>query len=364
MKDWSFHFPVTIHGGPDACSHLHPYVQGMTVLLVTSAGMLSRGTADALMRSCPSVRWLVMTAVPNPDMYALDREASGFASKGVTAVAGMGGGSAMDSAKAMAAILAEKTGWSLADFLREQRGPLQKALPLFCIPTTAGTGAEVTPFGTMWDKNGLKKYSLASPLLYPKAVFLEPGLTSSLTRRETLYGGLDTISHALETLWGTRATPASLALARGSLLSALENLPAVLENGTLIGNRAGMQEASLLAGIALCQSRTSIAHVMSYPMTLHFGVPHGLACSFALPALIECMSGKNAWVGREDGPLAERARSLMHSLGMPDLVREYCRPDDAFLLLMESFQPGWTEYFIPGLRKEEFADVLRRSLWE
>ena len=364
MKSWSFHFPVTIHGGPEACRHLHSYVEGLTVLLVTSEGTIKRGVADRLMQSCPSARWLTMTTGPNPDMHALDRDAPGFLSKGVQAVVGLGGGSAMDSAKAMAAILVEKPSWSLTRFLKEQHEPLQKALSLFCVPTTAGTGAEVTPFGTMWDMSGLKKYSLASPLLYPKAVFLEPGLTRSLSKTETVYGGLDTLSHALETLWGTRATPASLALARGALLLALENLPKVLENGSLIDNRARMQEASLLAGMALCQSRTSVAHVMSYPLTLHFGIPHGLACSFALPALISLTSGKNAWAGQEDGPLAEKALSLMHRLGMPGLISQYCRPEDAFTLLQESFQPEWGAHFVPGVSKEEFADVLRRSLWE
>ena len=160
-------------------------------------------------------------------------------------------------------------------------------MPVTAIPTTSGTGAEVTPFATVWDSTTHKKHSLTGEHIYPTHALLDPELTLTLRRKETLYPALDTISHALESLWNKNRTPLSEAYATQALILANKALPIILEAPDNLEHRSRMQQASVLAGLAISQTRTAIAHSISYPLTSHFGVPHGLACSFTLPWLIK-----------------------------------------------------------------------------
>jgi len=175
------------------------------------------------------------------------------------------------------------------DMVLRQGRPHQwkSRIPVVAVPTTAGTGAEVTPFATVWDSENKKKYSVSGEMVYPAHALLDPKLTLSLPRNETLYTGLDTISHALESLWNKNRTPVSEALALKALTLANEALPAVLNQPGSLHFREIMQQAAMLAGLAISRTRTAIAHAISYPLTMRFGIPHGLACSFALPKIIE-----------------------------------------------------------------------------
>src|SRR5690606_27378339 len=204
------------------------------------------------------------------------------------ALIALGGGSTIDSAKALARLLTRPAGTSLADlFVAEPLpGRVQAALPLVAIPTTSGTGAEVTPFGTVWDYDAHQKRSVVGDDLYPRLALLDPALTLGLPKDVTISSGLDAISHALESTWNRNASPASLGLVTKSLQLSLPALPRAVEEPENLDARADMMQASALAGIAISQTRTALAHAISYPLTARFGLPHGIACSFTLPALL------------------------------------------------------------------------------
>src|SRR5690606_24454309 len=119
--------------------------------------------------------------------------------------------------------------------------------------------------------------------------------------------GLDAISHALESAWNRNANPASLGLVTKSLELSLSALPRAVREPESLEARADMMQASALAGLAISQTRTALAHAISYPLTARFGLPHGLACSFTLPALLRFNAA------RDDGRLEALARCLGHA---------------------------------------------------
>src|SRR5690606_30104611 len=149
----------------------------------------------------------------------------------------------------------------------------------------AGTGSEVTPFSTIWDGQGAKKYSVATPRLFPQKALLFPELTGTLPWDVTVCTGLDALSQCLESVWNRRATPLTSAIATDGIRKIFQALPELKQNLGHLPSRQLMMEASLFSGLCISQTRTAMAHAVSYPLTAHFGTPHGIACSFTLPDL-------------------------------------------------------------------------------
>ena len=158
------------------------------------------------------------------------------------------------------------------------------------MPTTAGTGSEVTSWATVWDTQSGKKYSLSRPNLYPKHALVDPTLMIGKPRQLTISTGLDALSHALESLWNVNANPISAhhaVVAAREILAVLPQLVNDLQNLEL---RSRMAAAALSAGLAFSNTRTAIAHSISYPVTLHHDVVHGIACSFTLPMVLRSVA--------------------------------------------------------------------------
>ena len=201
----------------------------------------------------------------------------------------MGGGSVLDTAKA-AAVLAGNPG----DFVKYLRGQLQieaPGIPLIAVPTTAGSGSEVTPYASITDSQNMRKISLTHDYLYPKYAVLDPSLTLSLTRRQTAISGMDGLSHAIEAYWSNRSTSVTNAYALVAANLMLNALPNAYRNSDDINARQTAMEGSMLAGLAISNARTTAVHAISYPMTVHFHVPHGLACAMLLPPMIRYNAG-------------------------------------------------------------------------
>jgi len=364
FEKWIHRQPVEIQAGPNASAGLENYIDGRKVLLVTTEGLIRRGAVERLLAALPVADWLTCPVPPNPELDYLDAAARLFREKEVGVVVAFGGGSAMDSAKAFAAALAGEVGWTLERHLNQKPGPppLTAALPIYCLPTTAGTGAEVTPFATIWDMKRRKKLSLDDQCLYPRAAFLEPEWTISLPESETRWGGLDAISHALESLWSRRASPVSLAWAREALALVLEALPQALVAPDNLTARASLQQSSLLAGLAISQNRTALAHAVSYPLTVHFGMPHGLACSFTLSALVDLVTENEAWIRPGDAALAARAVELLEGQNLAGWLSAYVTQKEVMDLWAEMFTPGRADNFRVQMTKTSLKSVLQKSV--
>ena len=161
--------------------------------------------------------------------------------------------------------------------------------PIYAIPTTAGTSSELTKWATIWDNATLTKHSLSDEKLYPKAAFYDANLALSLPRETTIFTALDALSHACESIWNKNANPISTHFALNAIKIILCDLSPLSENLRSLPLRTSLMQASIYAGLAFSNTQTALAHALSYPLTMKFGTPHGLACSFSLPLLFECL---------------------------------------------------------------------------
>ncbi len=293
---WRYRNPVDVTFGAGAFDGLGKALAGRAYCLVTYDDANGGGVFAALARRVEAMAGAPAASVrnigPNPDFIGLTESCQLYASaaRPVEAIVALGGGSVMDAAKVLAA--------ANGDFARVQRyletgqGAEQLAhTPIVAVPTTAGTGSEVTSWATVWDTVKMKKYSLARDSLYPEAALVDPLLTTGLPRGITISTGLDALSHALESIWNVNANPVSAALAETAAREVMEALPALANDLGNEGLRTRLARASLFAGLAFSNTKTALAHALSYHLTLHFGVPHGIACSFSLPMVMRSVMG-------------------------------------------------------------------------
>jgi len=201
-----------------------------------------------------------------------------------TTVLAIGGGSTLDLAKVLRYRMANSTEAAAAWRANTLPAGVHRH-PLTLVPTTAGTGSEVTRWATLWDTAVLQpgKLSWAPPDGYAEDAYVDAALTLSCPLRQTRDSGLDTLAHALEALWNRNATPVSDALALEAARTVLETLPALLKQQDNLDARTAMARASLLAGLAMSQTQTALAHALSYDLTLQENMPHGEACAVWLP---------------------------------------------------------------------------------
>lgn len=358
MTHWSHYNPVTIHAGPRAFGKLGDLASAGQWLLVTTAGFTRRGVTDRVRALVSTDRLSVFDEVtPNPDLDHLDSVAASFRTTALDGIIALGGGSAIDAAKVLAVILKSDIDAPLNHILRGNKAQAwTDKLPLIAVPTTAGTGAEVTPFATVWDHTANKKYSVTGDRTFPDYAILDPQLTLSLPEDETLYTALDTISHALESLWNKNRTVISETYALRALVLANEALPALLTAPEDLGQRERMQQASMLAGLAICTTRTAIAHAISYPMTLHYGVPHGLACSFTLPEILD--SYLNSVTGEEERRVLEATRRVLGELNLRERIQSFTSLAEAVTHIDEMFQPDRAQNFSLVADKRIVAELV------
>jgi alcohol dehydrogenase len=305
-----------IYFGTDASEQIARAVGGRRTLVISTPGTESRGVLTDLIRGLKSQIVRTFTAVDsNYSMAGIDSDSIELQTDKYECILAIGGGSVIDAAKCFSFLLhPDVADFSLHKHLIDGTSlPDYSPIPIIAVPTTAGSGSEVTPFATVWDLSNKRKYSVASNLLQPESAIVDPSLCSTLPLRTTITSGLDAISHAFESIWNRNASPKSTELATRSLSLAIEALPALAKSTENQQSRTAMSEASLLAGMAISETRTALAHSMSYPMTATLGVDHGLACSFTLPAILRF----NAEV--DDGRLSNLARALEKS-GIEDLA--------------------------------------------
>ncbi len=363
LPSWQHHNPVQIIAGPGVLNELPLPSPPGEVLLVTSPGFTRRGVTARIQDLLKEAIITVYDQVaPNPDLDDLDAAANSLRGRAYTTIIALGGGSVLDSAKALRAAFTSSHPAPLANGLRDNPGQQwPMGCPLIAIPTTSGTGSEVTPFATVWDRARNRKHSLAGPSIYADFAVLDPECTLTLPESETLYSGLDAISHAMESLWNRHRTPISSLWAAEALRLAINALPRLLEQPDDLQQRARMQEAALLAGLAISQTRTAIAHAISYPLTLHFDIPHGLACSFTLCSIYQHCTAANIPL---DVPptLLQDACDRLTALNPAQRVMNYATAEQIQALTAEMMDPGRADNFVLPVDEELIQSVLDTAL--
>jgi phosphonate metabolism-associated iron-containing alcohol dehydrogenase len=220
----------------------------------------------------------------------------------------------------------------LAAALRGQGAwPDLELAPLWMVPTTAGTGSEVTRWATVWDTDAApaQKRSFDEPFGFAERAFVDPLLTHSCPAAVTRDTGLDALSHALEAIWNRHANPFSDVLAVSAAQKVLKWLPVVLRDTRHPQAREALSLASLQAGLAFAQTRTALAHALSYAVTLEQGVPHGLACALWLPAAWRLAQGRDPRVDALLGQIFDAAAAPTSGLTGVERLQAWLSSVDA-----------------------------------
>ncbi|MDH0868165.1 iron-containing alcohol dehydrogenase PsrA [Mitsuaria sp. GD03876] len=301
MNVWKFHNPVDVRAGIGALERLPELVGAREALLIAFPEAEPLGLVGRVRQMLGERLVAVETAIqPNPDVRWLAPlyERLWRDHAGARCVIALGGGSSIDCAKAM--VTATPSGRFdelLAHLIDPKAAPLPVDGPhraLIAIPTTAGTGSEVTPWATLWDAERSRKHSLHLPWTWPEAALVDPSLMVSLPASATLASGLDALSHALEALWNVHRNPVSSSLAASAARAIVATLPALLREPRRLDLRESLAIAALQAGMAFSNTKTALAHSLSYDITLTQGVAHGIACSFSLPRVMRLAFGRDA----------------------------------------------------------------------
>ena len=282
--------PTIIHFGVGMIDNLGRIVRnaaGSKVLLALDPDLQGVGLAEKITTPLDNegITYEIFSHIdPEPGLKLADEGAEIAKKMGADCVVGVGGGSAMDVAKAISILVTN--GGKAQDYLG--LGKIKKpGLAKIMVPTTAGTGAEVTFTAVFINEKTGSKGGMNGDPLYPDAALLDPALTLTLPPVVTAAPGIDALTHALEAYVSTQSHAVSDMYAREAMELISANLGQAYANGDNIEARSAMLLGSLLAGKALATAGVGLVHAMAYPLGGMFGIPHGLANAVLLPYVVD-----------------------------------------------------------------------------
>ncbi len=274
--------------GIDSLSKLILEKKFINIILVTSNGFVQRKTVSKIVSSLNGVKvHLIADVSTNPKIEEIEKQFNEVQNFYPDVLIALGGGSAIDTAKALVRRFSLPPWMDLMTYLKDPKSfTFKSTITLVAVPTTSGSGSEVTPFASVWSQALSRKFSVVGFDLIPSVVVLDSQLTHTLPREVTISSGLDTVSHALESLWNRNCSEESSIFAIKSLELSLKALPRLVNDLSDTDSRDRMMLSSFLGGMAIARTQTALAHSISYPLTAYLGIPHGIACSFALPQIL------------------------------------------------------------------------------
>lgn len=287
---FTYEMPTRIIYGIGSVTMIGDEVAGFGVkkiLITTDKGVKNAGVLDPVIKSLEKagIEYIIYDKVRADSGVDIVSEATELAKKnGCELIMGIGGGSSMDTAKAVA-VMVNNPG-SILDYAGLDKMK-NKPLPIVAIPTTAGTGSEVTVWAVISDKENNIKTGIGSMMMMPDVAICDPGLTISLPPNVTAATGMDALTHAIESYVNTATQPISEAMAEKSIKLIADNLRLAVANGENIKARDGMLMGSLIAALAFNETRLGIAHAWSSPLGAYYPVSHGVANAILLPNVME-----------------------------------------------------------------------------
>lgn len=315
---------VTLANGAFAATGSETATLGRTALVVTGRSAMRRaGVTDNLLRQLEAagVRPVLFEQVPpNPTTDDVDAGVALALRENAEVVLGLGGGSAMDAAKAIAAVA--KSGRRTVDYFRDL--PREPAgLPIVAVPTTSGTGAEVTPVVVLTDPAERRKFGATSTAFGAAVALVDPELTLSMPPEVTASSGMDALAHAVESYLSKNADPFSELFAVEATTLAFRHLKAACADGADRDARTGMAVASVMAGITLAQAGVIHAHGLGMAIGGQFGTDHGTTVGLLLADILDDVRpyltprlaslAKRAGLARETAGDAEAADKLIEA---------------------------------------------------
>ena len=338
-------YKTELHVGKGALQQLSHY-KNEHILVVADPFLKTSGTLDAILANFDDSNDIVVFTdiVPDPPIETVVAGIKSAGDKPISIVLSIGGGSAIDASKAMY-------------YFAKKQGAFSEAI-LIAIPTTSGTGSEVTSFSVITDAERGTKYPLVTKEILPDVAILDADLVLSLPGNITADTGMDVLTHAIEAYVSTKATDFSDALAEKAIKLVFEYLPKAYKNGQDVEAREKMHAASTLAGMAFNTASLGINHSLAHAAGAKFHVPHGRLNSILMPHVIQYNAGiefnnrnrqatdKTVAIRYQDiakllgcsasspvsgvRQLVEAIKKLQRKLEMPTSLREYGVKADAF----------------------------------
>ena len=376
--------PTDIHFGCGTVKALPERIRALgasKAFLVTDPGVREAGILARAERhlQAASIEYAVCDRVkPDSGSVLIDETTAELKKSGCDVVVGIGGGSSLDTAKAVAALAANPG--SALDYVGLHK-VRNRPLPTVAIPTTAGTGSEVTLWSVFTDETRAVKVAIGGVMIYPSTAICDPELTLGLPPALTAATGMDALAHAIECFTNNACQPVSSALAIKAVELIGANLRSAVLNGRNIEARYAMMLASTMAGIAMNPTRLGLAHALAMPLgSWDMRVPHGVVLAVLLPFVMEfnCVAepGRFVDVARALGvavdglPVMEASRrsveavrELSRDIGIPEGLSGFgVREDHVGKVVEEAMKSGNVPVNPRLAGADDLALILRRAL--
>lgn len=253
---------------------------GSKALIVTDRGIIEAGLAERVEKVLGRrYAGTYDACIPDSGFHLVDEGASFALDKGADILVSVGGGSVIDTAKGMAVVM--KEGGKIGDY-RGMQVLNRPQVPHVVVPTTAGSGSEVTWFAVIKDWENNVKEAFLDVHLIPNAAILDPQMVAGLPPHLTAGPGMDALSHAIEAIHSLQCQPINDGLALQAVRQILDYLPRCVEDGSDMVARGQQQLAATMAGMAFSNSQPGLVHAMAHPLGALFNVPHGVANAILL----------------------------------------------------------------------------------
>ncbi|MBV1756518.1 MAG: iron-containing alcohol dehydrogenase [Dethiosulfatibacter sp.] len=377
IKGFEFLLPTKIIYGIGSLQQLPEELKlfnPQKIMVVTDPKLISLKLTDKLEEVLKGYSYIICDEVEqNPKDYNITKAAEIARNEGVDLIVAFGGGSPIDAAKVIS-ILAAQDG-DIYDYMHKKRS-IEKTVPMIAIPTTAGTGSEVTFSSVITDTTEKFKYTVKSPLIAAKVAIIDPLLTITLPPCITATTGIDALTHAIEGYTSLKAEPIAEALGLYAVSYLTENLEKAFKNGNDIEARDNMMMGSLMAGLSFGHSDVGAVHCMAEALGSIYDAPHGTCNSVLLPYVMEYnltaverkyanianymgLFGPNELMTASEG--IENIKILSRKIGLPSLKSLNVNPDD-FELLSEMSEKNSSTLNNPRpINKESYLKIFKRA---
>lgn len=284
-----YELPTVIEFGNGAASTLPNHVRelgGSKVLIVCDTGVLKAGGVDRLTLPLKEteIPYVIYSDIePDPNIESVATATELAKSEGCDLVVGIGGGSSLDTAKAVGLMLGNEG--NIRDYVGINKVP-RKGAHVIAVPTTAGTGSELTIWSVLSDKKAKVKLSVGSPYNCPSLALCDPELTVSLPASLTASTGMDALTHALESFVNKATQPISEGMSIQAMKMIARSLRTAVVQGENLQARHDMLLASLIAAMAFNPTRLGLSHALAIPLGAHFKIPHGIVNAILLPEVM------------------------------------------------------------------------------
>lgn len=371
--DWTYAHPTRVHFGDQSLGRLPQIVDrfgsGPVVMLTGGHSAAANGQIDAVRDNLPGRTIALFDAVEPEPSHATVESAAGFISdEGAAVVIALGGGSVMDAAKAATCLVGVAS--DVAPYMDRVQAFEGRSIPLIAMPTTAGTGSEVTPFSVLTNQKTQQKKSLPSPHFYPDDAVVVPAFVTTVPTKVRGDVGIDSLAHAYEALWSVNANPVSDALAYRAITVIASAFVSYYDDpGTPAA--ADMACGSMMAGLAFSNTMTAGCHALSYPLCDRLHISHGAACAITLEHVADLnklaarpkfeilaeLLGLSSW---EEIPL-EISRLRKHATTIPSLGDLGVQESDLMAIADGAFQPLLRNNPVE-MTQDVIIGVLRRAI--